>query len=190
MSQTSWPDAGRGVPSSCFSHHPSRAATDAASRKQSPSKSQPGKWDPSRPSHPSGAGAYCLPAALATGTLVEGGRERQKGSFPRSQESQRRQMCQKPPLTAACLTGPSGPAQWHLPCQGHTFRSHVPQPDPLLEEPERPRASPSSPVKWAIGRIGGDRAVECLAHYLVHSKLMVRVPLWAAASSSPAPSPS
>lgn len=52
VKQTSWPDAGRGVPTSCLSHHPSQAATDAASRKQPPSKSRPGKWDPSRPRHP------------------------------------------------------------------------------------------------------------------------------------------
>lgn len=154
-----------------------------------PSHSQGNGTLPGPATHP-GLGLIVCQLPWPTGALVEVGREGQKGSFPRSQGSQLRQMCQKPPLTAACLTGPSGPAQWHLPCQGHTFRSHVPQPDPLLEEPEHPRASPSSPVKWAIGGIGGDRAVECLAHYLVHSKLMVRVPLWTAASSSPAPSPS
>ena len=82
VSQTSWPDTGRGVPSSCFSHHPSQAATDAASRKQSPSKSWPGKWDPSQPSHPSGAEAYCLTAALAH-RKVEGEAWRvRRGAFP------------------------------------------------------------------------------------------------------------
>lgn len=48
---------------------------------------QPRKWDPSRPSHPARAGAYCLPAALAHGKVggVEVG---QKGNFPESQGSQ------------------------------------------------------------------------------------------------------
>ena len=70
------------VPSSCFSHHPSQAATDAASRKRSPSQSRPGKWDPSRPSHPSGAGAYCLTAALAHRKVEGEARRVRRGAFP------------------------------------------------------------------------------------------------------------
>lgn len=82
VNQTSWPDAGRGVPSSCLSHHPSQAATDAASRKQPPSKSRPGKWDPSRPRHPSGAGACFLPGAWAHRKVSGVGEQGGPGAFP------------------------------------------------------------------------------------------------------------
>ena len=161
MSQTSWPDGGWGVPSSCFSHHPSQAATDAASRKRSPSKSRPGKWDPSRPSHPSGAGAYCLTATLAHRKVEGEARRVRRGAFPgprgasygrciRSHHSPL-PVSQGPwshpalPQGARCSAAILGAVAASLPgpCIPCT-----PQPDPLAGTPGRGaegRAAPASP---------------------------------------------
>lgn len=115
---------------------------------------------------------------------VGGGGARRARSFPRSQGSRLRQMQPKPPLTAACLLGPSGPALPFPRCcrqppgaRGHMVRfTHVP--DPLAgasgTEPEPPWASHPSPVKWAVGRIV-DHTVKSFPSLLAHSKLVVTI---------------
>lgn len=204
VSQTSWPDAARGVPSSCFSHLPSWAAADAASRKQTPSKSRPGKWDPSRPSHPSGAGACYLTAALERRAAAGAHQGSERALSQVAGEPAMTDAAEATPHCSPCLGAlwscPSPGCQvtyCPLPANNSNFSAratpsiHIPQPDPLVgvgtrEEPE-PLGLTS--LSCSMGSWEDWRRPYCqvLSTLPGTQEAHGPCPLWAAASSPPAP---